>query len=187
MTQNLEMFDMWKNFFNQSSTLFDEKMKEQFPSQAMGQLLDMNLMFQKMLNETTERYFEQMNVPTRTDIAKISSLIINVDTKVDDLEELMEESRAKPLNQVEVQSEIKEFGKELKSLDAKLNQILAQVNSLIEVNNKKAAEVNAADDKKEAAKITTATNNKEVKITPNEKNKGTAKNKLADNKQKSSK
>src|SRR3954454_11175485 len=115
MTQNLEMFDMWKNFFNQSSTLFDEKMKEQFPSQAMGQILDMNLMFQKMLNETTDRYFEQMNVPTRTDIAKISSLIVNVDTKVDDLEELLEATRAKQLNQGELRTEIKDFGKELKS------------------------------------------------------------------------
>jgi polyhydroxyalkanoic acid synthase PhaR subunit len=182
MTQNLDMFEMWKNYFNHSSTLIDEKMKEQFPSQAMGQILDMNLMFQKMLNETTERYFEQMNVPTRTDIAKISSLIVNVDTKVDDLEDFLEETRAKQLNHVELQSEIKDFGKELKSLDAKLNQILTQVNSLIEVNNKKAAEVNAADDNKKAAKITTSANNKEVtKSTSDAKNRRTAKNKLASN------
>ena len=200
MTQNLDMFEMWKNYFNQSSNLIDEKMKEQFPSQAMGQILDMNLMFQKMLNETTERYFEQMNVPTRTDIAKISSLIVNVDTKVDDLEELLEETRAKQLNQAELRSEIEDFGKELKSLDTKLNQILTQVNSLIEVNNKNAAdnnkpaEVNAAEDHKETEKITTAANNKEVtkitasannkeltKITPAAKNRRTAKNKVAAN------
>jgi polyhydroxyalkanoic acid synthase PhaR subunit len=180
MTQNLDMFEMWKNYFNHSSTLIDEKMKEQFPSQAMGQILDMNLMFQKMLNETTERYFEQMNVPTRTDIAKISSLIVNVDTKVDDLEDFLEETRAKQLNHVELQSEIKDFGKELKSLDAKLNQILTQVNSLIEVNNRKAADLNAADDNKEAAKITTAANNKEAtKITAAPKNMRTSKNKKA--------
>lgn len=36
MTQNLDMFEMWNNYFNHSSTLIDEKMKEQFPSQAMG-------------------------------------------------------------------------------------------------------------------------------------------------------
>ncbi|MCM2535083.1 hypothetical protein NDK43_25515 [Neobacillus pocheonensis] len=188
MTQNLDMFEMWKNYFNQSSTLIDEKMKEQFPSKVMGQLLDMHLLYQKMLNETTERYLEQMNVPTRTDIAKISSLIVNVDTKVDDLEELLEEARAKQLNQAELQSEIKDFGKELKNIDAKLNQILTQVNSLIEVNNKKAAdnneatEVNAADDNKEATKITTEANNKEVtKITAAAKNRRTSKNKVAAN------
>jgi polyhydroxyalkanoic acid synthase PhaR subunit len=191
MTQNLDMFEMWKNYFNQSSTLIDEKMKEQFPSQAMGQILDMNLMFQKMLNETTDRYFEQMNVPTRTDIAKISSLIVNVDTKVDDLEDLLEETRAKQLNHAELQSEIKDFGKEIKSLDAKLNQILTQVNSLIEVNNKKAAdineaaEVNPAEDNKEAARITTAANNKEVtKISAATKNRRSAKNKVAGNNKK---
>ncbi|MDQ0199396.1 hypothetical protein [Neobacillus ginsengisoli] len=177
MTQTVDMFEMWKNYFNQSSTLIDEKMKEQFSSQVIGQLLDMYLLYQKMLNETTERYLEQMNVPTRTDITKISSLIVNVDTKVDDLEELLEEARSKQLNQAELQSEIKDFGKELKSIDTKLNQILIQVNSLIELNNKKAV------DNKEAAKITTDANNKEVtKITAAAKNRRTAKNKVSANK-----
>ena len=71
----------------------DEKVKEDFPSQGMGQILEMNLLFKKVLNETTEQYLEQVNMPTRNDIATISSLIVNVDSKVDDLEELLEDSR----------------------------------------------------------------------------------------------
>ena len=58
----------------------------------MGQILEMNLLFKKMLDETTERYLEQVNIPTRNDLANISSLIVNVDSKVDDLEELVEET-----------------------------------------------------------------------------------------------
>ncbi|MDQ0201679.1 hypothetical protein [Neobacillus ginsengisoli] len=186
MTQNLDMSEMWKNYFNQSSTLIDEKMKEQIPPQVIGQLLEMYLLYHKMLNETTERYLEQMNVPTRKDISKIFSLIVNVDTKVDDLENLLEKARAKQLNPAELQFKIENFEKKLESVDAKLNQILTQVNYLIEVNNKKAADtteaakINAADDNKEAAKITPAGNNKKVtKITTAAKNRRTVKNKVA--------
>lgn len=159
MTQNFDMFEMWKNYFNQSSTLIDEKMKEQIPPQVIGQLLDMYLLYHKMLNETTERYLEQMNVPTRKDISKIFSLIVNVDTKVDDIENLLEEVGAKQINSAELQFKIENFEKKLESVDAKLNQILTQLNYLIEVNNKNAAEtneaanVNAADDNKDAARL----------------------------------
>jgi polyhydroxyalkanoic acid synthase PhaR subunit len=127
-----------------------------------------------MLNETTERYLEQMNVPTRKDISKIFSLIVNVDTKVDDLENLLEEAGAKQLSRTELQFKIENFEKKLESVDAKLNQILTQVNYLIEVNNKKAA------DTTEAAKITPTANNKEVrKINAAAKNRRTVKNKVA--------
>ena len=168
MTNNLDPFEMWKNYFNQSSSLIDEKMKEQFPSQAMGQILDMNLMYQKVLNETTEKYLEQLNVPTSKDIAKISSLIINVDSKVDDLEELLEETRAKQLNITELQLQITNFGKELKSQDIKLNQILTHLKSLTEVNNneaaddKKAAQVKETPVKEEEDQMKEASENKEV-------------------------
>ncbi|MGZ7160547.1 MAG: hypothetical protein ACXVHR_08735 [Methanobacterium sp.] len=176
MTQNFDMSEMWKNYYNQSSTLIDEKMKEQIPPQVIGQLLEMYLLYHKLLNETTERYLEQMNVPTRKDISKIFSLIINVDTKVDDLETLLEEAGSKQLNPAELQFKIENFEKKLESVDAKLNQILTQVNYLIEVNTKKAADTN------EAAKVNAAANKKEVtKITAAAKNRRTVKNKVATN------
>ena len=93
MTRDFNMFEMWKDYYDQSSNLLDEKVKEDFPSQGMGQILEMNLLFKKMLDETTEHYLEQVNIPTRNDIAALSSLIVNVDSKVDDLEELLEELR----------------------------------------------------------------------------------------------
>ncbi|MED4226554.1 hypothetical protein [Neobacillus cucumis] len=166
MTQNFDPFEMWKSFYNQYSTSFDEKMKEQFPSQAMAQLLDVNLLHQKMLNETTERYLEKMNVPTRSDMAKISSLIINVDSKVDDLEELLEETNAEQQSIKNIQSQIRDLSKQLESLETKLNQILTQLNSLNDEHNKKAA-TNI-----EAANVKVVTNNKGTA-----KNKETATNK----------
>ena len=116
---------MWKDFYNQSSNLFDEKVKEDFPAQGVGQALEANLLFKKMINEVTERYLEQVNMPTRNDLASISSLIINVDAKVDDLEALFEEQNGSRVSQVEFADELNSVKKDIKGLDDKLNQVIA--------------------------------------------------------------
>jgi polyhydroxyalkanoic acid synthase PhaR subunit len=138
------MFEMWKDFYDQSSNLVDQKVKEDFPSQGMGQILEMNLLFKKMLNETSERYLEQVNIPTRNDIANISSLIVNVDSKVDDLEELVEETKENQVSQAELKREVTNLKREMKSLDGKLEQIITLLKAPKQTNantNTKAAAI----------------------------------------------
>jgi polyhydroxyalkanoic acid synthase PhaR subunit len=65
-----------------------------------------------------------MNVPSRKDLADISSLIVNVDAKVDDLEESLEEKLVNQGDQESFKTELSNLKKEMKSLDNKLNQIL---------------------------------------------------------------
>jgi polyhydroxyalkanoic acid synthase PhaR subunit len=125
MAANNNLYDMWKDFYNQSSNLFDEKVKEDFPAQGVGQALEANLLFKKMINEVTEGYLEQVNMPTRNDLASISSLIINVDAKVDDLEALFEEQKGNRVSQDEFTREISSVKKDIKGLDEKLNQVIA--------------------------------------------------------------
>jgi polyhydroxyalkanoic acid synthase PhaR subunit len=84
----------------------------------------MDLLFKKMLNETTERYFEQVNIPNRDDISSMSSLIVNVDAKVDDLEELFEATKANQVSKAEFTHEISNIKSDIKTLDQKLNSIL---------------------------------------------------------------
>lgn len=124
-------FEMWKDFYNQTSNMIDENLKDESTSKVMGQVLEMNLLYKKLLNETTEHYFDQVNIPTRHDLASISSLIINVESKVDDLEELIEETTSKQNNQIELKREMTDVKNKVKSLDTKLNQIL----SLLKSNN----------------------------------------------------
>jgi polyhydroxyalkanoic acid synthase PhaR subunit len=126
MSKDYNVYEMWKEFFNQSSSFFDAKTQEEFPSQGMSQILEFNLQFKKILNEMTERYFEQVNIPTRTDIANISSLVVNVDAKVDEVEEIVEETKA---NQDEQSLEVANLKKEIKNLDNKLDQILNLISS----------------------------------------------------------
>jgi polyhydroxyalkanoic acid synthase PhaR subunit len=122
--KNFNPFEMWKDFYNQTSTIIDENLKDESTSKVMGQVLEMNLLYKKLLDETTERYFEQMNIPTLNDLSSISSLIINVDSKVDDLEDLIEETKSNQVTQVELKREMTDVKNKIKNLDTKLSQII---------------------------------------------------------------
>ena len=128
MTRDFNLYEIWKDFYFQSSNTFDEKVKEDFPTQGVGQVLEMNLLFKKMLDEMTENYLESVNIPTRNDLASISSLIVNVDSKVDDLEELVEGLALTQPSQ-SLQKELTNVKKDVKNLDQKLNEILTILNS----------------------------------------------------------
>jgi polyhydroxyalkanoic acid synthase PhaR subunit len=129
MNQSFNFYEMWKDYYSQTSKLFDEKISKDFPSEGMGQILEMNLQFKKMIDESTLKYLEFMNVPSRNDIANISSLIVNVDAKVDDLEEKLEEKLESQDVQESFKVELTQLKKDMKGLDTKLNQILTMLKS----------------------------------------------------------
>ncbi|MFJ8244719.1 polyhydroxyalkanoic acid synthase subunit PhaR [Peribacillus asahii] len=137
--KNLNPFELWKDLFNQSSTIIDENLKDESTSKVMGQVLEMNLLYKKMLNETTEQYFEQVNIPTRTDLSNISALIINVDSKVDDLEDLVEETASNLVSQAELKREMTDVKNKIKTLDTKLNDIINLLTKETTTNNKVAS------------------------------------------------
>jgi polyhydroxyalkanoic acid synthase PhaR subunit len=129
MNQSINFYEMWKDYYSQTSKLFDEKISKDFPSEGMGQILEMNLQFKKMIDESTLKYLEFMNVPSRNDIANLSSLIVNVDAKVDDLEEKLEEKLDSQDVQESFKAELTQLKKDMKGLDTKLNQILTVLKS----------------------------------------------------------
>jgi polyhydroxyalkanoic acid synthase PhaR subunit len=129
MNQSFNFYEMWKDYYSQTSKLFDEKISKDFPSEGMGQILEMNLQLKKMIDESTLKYLEFMNVPSRNDIANISSLIVNVDAKVDDLEEKLEEKLESQDVQESFKVELTQLKKDMKGLDTKLNQILTMLKS----------------------------------------------------------
>ncbi|MBO1512604.1 polyhydroxyalkanoic acid synthase subunit PhaR [Metabacillus bambusae] len=141
MTQqkNFNPMELWKDIYNQSesywSSVLDEKMKEEYFSEWMGKVLEMNLQFKKMLNETTEGYLSQVNLPTQNDLANIASLVVNVDSKVDSLEELVEENSSNQVNQAELKREMTRVKNEIKSLNNKLDNILALLNEKSSAGN----------------------------------------------------
>lgn len=141
MTQqkNFNPMELWKDMYNQSesywSNVLDEKMKEEYFSEWMGKVLEMNLQFKKTLNETTEGYLSQVNLPTQNDLANIASLVVNVDSKVDNLEALVEENSSNQVNQAELKREMTRVKSEIKSLNNKLDDILALLNEKSSAGN----------------------------------------------------
>jgi polyhydroxyalkanoic acid synthase PhaR subunit len=130
------VYEMWKNYYSEFSNLVDDQITKEFPVQAISQIMEMNLQLKKMVNETTERYYEFANLPSKNDLAHVSSQIVNIDAKVDDLEEFMQESKDNQRDAVELQREITNLKKDMKSLDTKLNQILTLLNSPKVTNTK---------------------------------------------------
>ncbi|WP_223593274.1 hypothetical protein [Neobacillus bataviensis] len=136
MIQPLNFYEIWKEYYSQFSNLVDDQITKEFPAQGMGQMIEMNLQFKKMLNETTKQYYEFLNLPSRNDLTHISSQIVNIDAKVDDLEEFIQESNDNQRETVELQRELAHLKKDMKNLDTKLNQIITILNPLKETNTK---------------------------------------------------
>ncbi|MFB5196634.1 hypothetical protein ACE198_17140 [Neobacillus sp. KR4-4] len=136
MALNFNYYENLKDYYSQYSNLLDDQVTKQFPAQAVGQMLEMNLQIKKILNETTARYYEFVNLPSRNDLAHISSQIVKIDAKVDDLEEFTEETKDNQRDTVVLRGEIVNLKKEMKSLDTKLNQIVTLLNSQKVTNTK---------------------------------------------------
>jgi polyhydroxyalkanoic acid synthase PhaR subunit len=127
---NSNFLKMWKDYYNQYSNFFDEKVKEDFPSQGVGQVLEMNLLLKKMLNETTEQYLDQVNMPTKNDIASVSSLIVNIDTKVDELEVTVDEMKSVQAHQPELQREIASLHHEVAEVRGDITEVKGEMADL---------------------------------------------------------
>lgn len=128
MNRDFNIFEVWKDLYNTTSNFYDEKITESFPSQSIGQILDMNLQLKKFIDETTEKYLELGNIPSRKDLSHLSLQIVNVDAKVDSLEELLEEKLESRENLASFPRELTDLKSQMKNLDKKLNQILSVLN-----------------------------------------------------------
>lgn len=126
--KTLDPFSFWKDYYrNVESYLgeaIDEKMRTDEFSEWMGNILDVNLLYKQMADKTTKQYLEQMNLPSRDDLANLSSLIVNLDTKVDDLEEKVEENIDAQISQAVVKKELTQLKKDVKDIGTKLDEVL---------------------------------------------------------------
>lgn len=125
MAQNLfDPFGMWKDMYdkaepNLSEAIHETIQKEEF-AEWLGQLQSGFLQYQKMIQNTTDAYLKQSNIPTREEVSNIASLIINLEEKVDSLEEQLEDKTMS--NQVS--SEISKLKTSISKLDKKVDQAI---------------------------------------------------------------
>lgn len=126
MTQ-LSIFDpfsLWKSMYDLSeesmSTLFNETLQTETFSEWMGQVQSGFLQYQKFVYNTTDTYLKHINMPTREEISNIASLIINVEEKLESLDEKVEDE----LLNNSFSEEIIKLKSSLFKLDKKMDQLL---------------------------------------------------------------
>ena len=84
-------FALWRQSYEQAEQAWTKALQQTTGSDAfgesLGRSLDSYLGFQKMLRENMQVYLESMNVPTRNDIARLGELIVNLENKIDELDD----------------------------------------------------------------------------------------------------
>ncbi|AMA73792.1 MULTISPECIES: poly(R)-hydroxyalkanoic acid synthase subunit PhaE [Aneurinibacillus] len=155
-----DLFAMWKDLYDKTesqwSKIFDESMRKEDFSEFMGQFLNMYLQYQNMVKQSTEKYLAQANMPSREDISNLASLIVNLEAKIDNLEEIIEEELSHQLNSLNMAREITQVKNEMKNLDKKLNQVM-------DLLQKQAKSPSLSVTKVEASKETTSKEKTEQK------------------------
>lgn len=108
-------FTMWKTFYEQTeanwTSAIHETLKKESFSEGMGETLNYYLQAQELKNDTTETFLKNVNMPTRSEVADIASLVINVESKLDTLDDRFDE-------------EMNQLKKVVSNLDEKLDKIL---------------------------------------------------------------
>jgi len=129
----MDPFTMWKEMYEKTeatwSNVIHESMKKDSFSQNMGQTLNSHLQTTELVSGMADAYLKQLNMPTRDEIASLASLIINLEEKVDDLQDNMEEETLKN----NTSNEISQLRSAVSNLDEKLDKIL----EVIELSNEK--------------------------------------------------
>lgn len=125
MTQNLfDPFSFWKSMYektesNLSEAIHEATQKEEFAAW-MGNVQSGFLQYQKMIQSTTDAYLKQSNLPTRDEISNIASLIINLENKVENLDEMIDDK----LTTNQVETEISNLKASISGLENKIDQLL---------------------------------------------------------------
>lgn len=127
-SKTIDPFEIWKKVYEQTesywSKVLDENLATEEFSRGLGKVLDMNLQYRKLVNDSTKAYLEQMNMPSKDDLAKLASLIINVETKVDQIEDAVEDAIVVQADLEKQGSDVKALQNEIKKINKKMDQIL---------------------------------------------------------------
>ena len=123
----LDPFAVWKNMYDKTEAKWNEVLHETMQKEAfsewLGQVQNTYLQYQQIVQKTTDSYLKQVNLPTRDEISNVASLIINLDEKVDNLDQKIEDELLANSNS----AEINKLKASISNLDKKLDNILKAV------------------------------------------------------------
>jgi len=112
-------FLVWKELYEKTESylgkVLGESMSSEEFSKWMGNVLDFNLQLQKMIKETTERTLWQANMPSKEDLASIAALVVNVEEKLETMEEWLDAQHKS--------QDFSKFQRDIKRIEGKLDKL----------------------------------------------------------------
>ncbi|MEH6940552.1 poly(R)-hydroxyalkanoic acid synthase subunit PhaE [Bacillus sp. JJ722] len=123
----MDPFSLWKSLYDKTegnlSEVINETLKTEAFSEWLGQVQSGYLQYQELVQNSTDVYLKQINMPTREEISSIASLVIQVEEKVESLDQKIDDE----LLNNPVAAEIAKLKTSISKLDRKMDQILKVV------------------------------------------------------------
>ncbi len=86
-----DAFELWRQIYETNerawNTVLERTVSNPAFAESSGKLLETFLSAQKTVRDNMRTYLEQVNLPTREDIARIGELIVSLEEKVDQLDD----------------------------------------------------------------------------------------------------
>ena len=84
-------FELWRQIYDTNerawNTILERTVNNPAFAQSSGKILETLLSAQKTVRDNMRSYLEQINLPTREDIARLGELIVALEEKVDQLDD----------------------------------------------------------------------------------------------------
>ena len=130
MTQKIsfEPFTLWKDMYQHTEKAWNDVIQDTLGqesfSEGLGQIQSSYLQYHEMINNLTEAYYKQANIPTPDEIANVAALVINLEEKIDTIDDqLYENSEASS-------KEISQLKRTISKLEKKFDKILEAISAL---------------------------------------------------------
>lgn len=121
-TTSFDPFAVWKDMYDKTEQawrdVIQETLGKEHFAEGLGQIQNQYLQYQELVNKMSEAYLKQANMPSREEVANIATLIINVESKADDLEEQLDEFKNTTTKEIE------QLKKTMANLDKKLDKVI---------------------------------------------------------------
>jgi polyhydroxyalkanoic acid synthase PhaR subunit len=119
------IFKQWYDATSESwsKTVGEAIATEQF-AETVGRFLDSFTSFTIMFRRANEQYFSNLQLPTRSDIARVATLIVNLEEKVDRIEDTLMDARDRS-SPPTADTAISKLEARLNRLERQLDRVLA--------------------------------------------------------------
>jgi polyhydroxyalkanoic acid synthase PhaR subunit len=132
---SFEPFTIWKDMYEQTEKTWHDIIQntlgtESF-SEGLGQIQSSYLQLHEMFSEAAETYFKQANIPTPDEIANVASLVINLEEKVDTIDDqLFQSSQANTTELSSIKNAIANLDRKFDVLVTSLEAIDKKISAL---------------------------------------------------------